>query len=121
MSDRRRHVRLKHGQPCVVVSEGRRIPAELIDVSLKGALLTAPAGLNAVHGAAVTLEIPLGETAAETIVMEAEIVAGRPGRLALLCRGIDVDSITHLRRLMELNLGDAALIERELGELGEGA
>jgi hypothetical protein len=27
---------------------------------------------------------------------------------------IDVDSATHLRRLLELNLGDPSLVEREL-------
>ncbi|NQD96622.1 PilZ domain-containing protein, partial [Pseudomonas sp. CrR25] len=29
------------------------------------------------------------------------------------------DSISHLRRLVELNLGDEALLERELTALGE--
>jgi len=30
---------------------------------------------------------------------------------------IDVDSMTHLRRLIELNLGDPTLLERELKAL----
>jgi hypothetical protein len=30
---------------------------------------------------------------------------------------IDMDSATHLRRLVELNLGDSTLLERELGNL----
>jgi hypothetical protein len=35
----------------------------------------------------------------------------------LLCISIDIDSVTHLRRLLELNLGDPALLERELSAL----
>jgi hypothetical protein len=34
------------------------------------------------------------------------------------CDHIDIDSITHLRRLVELNLGDPELLERELSALG---
>jgi len=37
--------------------------------------------------------------------------------LGLSCREIDLDSITHLRRLVALNLGDEALLDRELGLL----
>jgi hypothetical protein len=39
------------------------------------------------------------------------------GQLSLSCTEIDLDSITHLRRLLELNLGDPDLIERELSDL----
>jgi hypothetical protein len=35
----------------------------------------------------------------------------------LLCLDIDIDSVTHLRRLVELNLGDSDLLERELSAL----
>ena len=45
---------------------------------------------------------------------------GQDGELiGFVCRHIDVDSISHLRRLVELNLGDEALLERELAALGE--
>ena len=37
--------------------------------------------------------------------------------LGLFCHHIDIDSITHLRRLIELNLGDETLLQRELAEL----
>jgi len=38
--------------------------------------------------------------------------------LTALRQHIDLDSISHLRRLVELNLGDEALLERELAALG---
>jgi hypothetical protein len=37
--------------------------------------------------------------------------------IGLRCSSIDLDSITHLRRLVELNAGDPALLERELTAL----
>ena len=33
------------------------------------------------------------------------------------CEHIDLDSISHLRRLVELNLGDPDILDRELSEL----
>jgi hypothetical protein len=38
-----------------------------------------------------------------------------------LCRSIDLDTVTHLRRLIELQLGDPALLERDLAELTHSA
>ena len=38
-------------------------------------------------------------------------------QLGLLCTHSDLDSVTHLRRLIELQLGDPSLLERDLGEL----
>jgi hypothetical protein len=38
--------------------------------------------------------------------------------VGLHCRHIDIESLAHLRRLIELNLGDPALLERELAALG---
>ena len=38
-------------------------------------------------------------------------------QLGLVCRSIDLDSVTHLRRLLELQLGDPTLLERDLAAL----
>jgi hypothetical protein len=40
------------------------------------------------------------------------------GQIGFECEHIDIDSISNLRRLVELNLGDAELLERQLGALG---
>lgn len=45
-------------------------------------------------------------------------LAHEKGRqLGFYCEEIDLDSITHLRRLIELNLGSSELLERELSAL----
>ena len=35
----------------------------------------------------------------------------------LQCNAIDIDSVTHLRRLVELNLGDSEQLNKELSQL----
>lgn len=89
---------------------------EVCDLSLKGAMIEVPAGVAVASGAAGTLELRLDEE--ETIVrMEGTIVHAKDGRIGLACREIDLDSITHLRRLIELNLGDPQLLNREFSAL----
>ena len=38
-------------------------------------------------------------------------------RVGIHCESIDVDSMTHLRRLVEYNLGDVELVNRDFDEL----
>jgi hypothetical protein len=35
----------------------------------------------------------------------------------LQCNAIDIDSVTHLRRLVELNLGNSEQLNKELSQL----
>jgi len=35
----------------------------------------------------------------------------------LQCNAIDIDSVTHLRRLVELNLGDESQLHKEISQL----
>ena len=51
------------------------------------------------------------------ITMAAQLAHVNGDRAGLLCLGIDLESITHLRRVIELNLGDPALAERDLKAL----
>ena len=41
------------------------------------------------------------------------------GRIGFRIEHIDMDSVAHLRRLVELNLGDPDLLKRDLAALGE--
>jgi hypothetical protein len=52
-----------------------------------------------------------------SIAMSAQVVHQTLEQLHLACVTIDIDSISHLRRLIELNIGDATAAERELSEL----
>ncbi len=93
------------------------VDAELLDISLKGALVELAAGEWAFPEQVCQLRLPLGETG-EAIVMRATVTHVHDGRwLGLRCDAIDIDSITHLRRLVELNAGDPGLLDRELSAL----
>ncbi len=93
--------------------------AELVDVSLRGALVARPDGWDAQPGAAFELRIALGPE--QTITMQAHVAHVEPERVGFCCDHIDVESITHLRRVVELNTGDPELLHRELSALGRSA
>lgn len=112
----RRHFWRAHFHSLVqIVMHGQVSEAELFDISLKGALINVPAAWPGKSGDACQLRLRLSGDA--TISMHATIthIAGR--RVGLHCDNIDLDSVTHLRRLVELNAGDPELLERELSAL----
>jgi hypothetical protein len=85
-------------------------------------LLQLPTGSVPQAGMPCLVKLPLsagaGEEGAEVLIAMAGELAHVEGRHAgVLCRSIDLESITHLRRLIEVNLGDAAATERELKAL----
>lgn len=89
---------------------------EVLDLSLKGALVHSERSLSSHIGSQGTLIIRLDEMGT-VIHMEVTIAHQEGATFGLKCREIDLDSITHLRRLVELNLGDEKLLERELTHL----
>ena len=91
-------------------------PVEVLDLSLKGALIHPPATLYVGMGTHCTLKIRL-DAMGSTIRMEGTIVHHLTNYYGLVCTEIDLDSVTHLRRLVELNLGDGALADREFAHL----
>lgn len=91
-------------------------PARLVDVSLKGALIEVGDGFDAERGEPCALALRLG--GGDAVVRMDGAVAHREGaRVGIRWHAIDLESIAHLRRLVELNLGSdvhgelAALVE----------
>ena len=102
----------------VIVRHGESIfKAPLIDLSLKGALAGRPAGWNADVGTACRLEILL-DNSDTPIMMDATVAHVESDHVGFHCEHIDIDSISFLKRLVELNLGDPSILERELKSLG---
>lgn len=92
----------------------------MIDISLKGVLLQLPDGAAPQAGVPCLVRLPLA-TGDVLIAMGGELAHVERGHAGVLCRSIDLESITHLRRLIEVNLGDPAASERELKALIAGA
>ena len=89
----------------------------VVDVSFKGVLVRRPAGWRVLPEEGVLVDIQL-EQPDSHIRMHAAVAHIEPDHIGLCCRHIDIESASHLRRVVELNLGDAALLERELSMLG---
>lgn len=126
-TEQRRHFsRVAFNEGCSLQINGTALACTVLDLSLRGALLSLPAGAlpgSAAHrGTPGTLTIILEPGSEVQVVMKGEIAhletTSSATHLGLGCREIDLDSITHLRRLLELNLGDEALLHRELNRLG---
>ena len=118
--ERRHFVRVQFDSPGQLRWPGQAVAVRVLDLSLKGALIMAPAEAALKAGMLCQITIPLAETG-NHIAMSTEVAHVQGLHIGLLCRGIDLDSVTHLRRLIELQLGDPALLERDLGELTTAA
>lgn len=92
---------------------------KLLDISLQGALVERPLPWHASMGDPCTLHIKLAEDGT-SINMTGEVAHVEQGRLGIHCTYINLDSVTNLRRLMELNLGDEAALNREISAMVHG-
>lgn len=116
-TERRRFQRIAFDAATEIAQGERRWTVSLHDVSLKGLLVKRPRDWNgdADHPFQATITLDDGTC----LRMEVVLTRNRDDLLGFVCRHIDLDSISHLRRLVELNLGDESLLERELASLGE--
>ncbi|KGM06660.1 hypothetical protein LP43_1884 [Methylophaga thiooxydans] len=94
------------------------VNCQVLDVSLKGLLIEKPGQWQAemYQPCHIDLLLQQGEIVIEMNTHVAHIDADTIG---FECEQIDLDSITHLKRLVELNLGDVGLLHRELATLLE--
>jgi hypothetical protein len=116
-SEERRHfTRIPMDNVVILACGADQWNTQLLDISLKGALLATPDGFGACPNCRCSLTLSLNDTDA-AIMMVGTIMHHEEGHLGLRCDSIDLASITHLKRMVELNLGDELLLGRELGEL----
>lgn len=117
---RRRFARIFFDARASLRTDALFCTAHLLDLSLRGALVEAPSNFTPAIGDRCHFELKLGDEAAtidmETTIAHRENVDGHQ-RVGLHCHEMDLDSVTHLRRLVELNLGSDALLHRELAAL----
>ncbi|GIU24881.1 cyclic diguanosine monophosphate-binding protein [Shewanella colwelliana] len=112
MDERRQFSRILFDANATLTQQGNVWPTIIHDLSLNGVPLEQPQGFS-VTDDPIALSFTLGDS--EIVVsMETKLVYQKEGQLGLECLHIDVDSISHLRRMLELNLGDASLLDREL-------
>lgn len=114
--ERRRFSRIEIDRPASLETLGQTWATRTLDISLRGVLVERPEGWEGAAGDPCTVQVELeGEGAG--IRMEGTVVHQNDQRIGVRCEHIDVASSARLRRLVELNLGDPALVDRELASL----
>ena len=115
-SHERRHFWRAHfrGEASLALAD-RSLPCRLDDISLKGALLEMDANVGLSAGGAARLQLELASGTA--IAMQVTLVHVEGQQVGVRCDSIDLDSLTHLRRMIELNAGDTKVFERDLSAL----
>lgn len=114
--ERRRFTRISFHRPAELDLRPGTSTCEVVDVSLRGALVEVSPSVNPAPGQACTLLIRL-DAGDAAIRMEGEISHCEGTLVGVRCTAIDLESISHLRRLVELNLGDEEALHRELANL----
>lgn len=89
--------------------------ASLLDISLKGLLIQQRLPAEVKKDQSILVKILLSDNT--SIAMTVSVAHQHHNQTGLMCTTIDIDSVSHLRRLIELNLGNASAAERELNEL----
>lgn len=90
-------------------------PCEIIDLSLKGCLLKFEQPWDENLESTANLELRLSDEI--SIKMELSVAHWVNNEVGFKCEHIDIDSISQLRRLVELNLGNSQLLERDIQAL----
>lgn len=116
VNDLRHYSRIPFAAQAQLHLRGQTIRVQLVDIALKGALVQT----DTVHALELhepcRLVLPLADEG-EGVVMAGPIVHLNGPHIGIECQDIDIASLTRLRRLLELNTGDAALMDRELSHL----
>ncbi|MBN2978375.1 PilZ domain-containing protein [Pseudomonas fluorescens] len=115
--DRRRFRRIAFDAKTEIRQNGHEWPVQLVDLSLKGLLVQRPDAWKGNKALPFSIDIRLDPKT--HIKMQVRLTHEEHEQLGFVCKDIDLDSISHLRRLIEFNLGDQEELERELGALLE--
>ena len=111
--ERRRFTRISFDADTELKYQDQSWNVSLIDISFNGILIKSeqPLALNIGDEVEAVIHL-LGDDIA--IRTPATLAHNRDHEYGFLIENLDLDSLTLLRRLVELNLGDEGLLEREL-------
>ena len=117
--DEQRHfTRIPFNASAIIINShtSHKTMAELIDISFKGVLIRQPDDWEGRIGEHYTVHLQLAGDEVEINLAVIEVHTEN-NHVGFKTEHMDIESATNLRRLVELNLGDESLLERELNEL----
>ena len=117
--NRRQFTRILFSINATLTVADQDYPVSIHDISLNGALIQNPDLKNSLKGQLGELSFLLNDNEDTQVIMHIAVVHETPEEMGLQCNAIDIDSITHLRRLVELNLGDDSQLNKELSQLSK--
>lgn len=115
MHERRKYKRVAYQSKGQLIGAKFDVGVTVIDVSIKGALVKTNTPIEAEIKTAGILTIQVAEDV--HVFMKVKIARINGCDIGLYCTEIDIESITHLRKLLELNCDNPSLLERDLEEL----
>jgi hypothetical protein len=116
--ERRQFSRILFNADCVLHQGEEEWTSELLDISLNGILIKHKDQINVNRLKPCEAVINLANSES-SIVMAIIFSHADETSLGFRCEHIDLDSMSHLKRLVELNLGNDELLKRELGALNK--
>ncbi|MAD47528.1 MAG: hypothetical protein CMH98_21260 [Oceanospirillaceae bacterium] len=113
--DKRHFKRVHFLRRVKVETGGQSYETHCMDISLRGVLLVRPENVNWKLEQQLTVTLELSDE--EYIAMNCSLVHIDEDVVGCACDSMDLDSMTSLRRLLELNMLDPSSVDRELAEL----
>ena len=115
-SERRSYNRIHFSAEILMQCGNEEWSCNLLDISLKGMLVEPPENLEIDISKPCGMALFLGDEI--SIHARVNIIRSEDGNWGLKWLQIDASSLQHLRRLIELNTNNPAMLMRELSELG---
>ncbi|MFT5808559.1 MAG: hypothetical protein ACI9LG_002876 [Moritella dasanensis] len=117
MKNKRQFQRVLFNHDASLICNEHQWSTNVIDLSLRGLSCTKPKNVIFDVNQLITLSIKLSPE--QVIIMEAELIHNEEHVLGMRCTRIDINSISELRRLVQLNLADEALLHRDIEHLAQ--
>jgi hypothetical protein len=116
MKNRRQFTRILFSIPAELAIEQQVFNVNIHGISLKGASLFAETKGLFLEKKSGLLSLKLDDFGTK-IVMKVTVAHQESHEIGVQCNGIDIDSASLLRRLIELNLADDKQFNKELSQL----
>ncbi len=115
MDNRRKFTRIFCAIEAQLIVGTQAYLVEIQDISLKGALVKALG--KSIPSENKTGSLTFSFNDEDDVIMHVDIIHNHEGDLCLRTSAMDIESITILKRTIELNLGDSEQLNAELSEL----
>ncbi|RJG51322.1 PilZ domain-containing protein [Motilimonas pumila] len=115
-SERRKFSRILYQATAHLVAGEQHWSTNLLDLSLKGALVETPTDWPSEAPSSLQLQFKLGDSDIE-LNLAVAMCHQHKDHLGLKNISTDIETASHLKRLVQLNIGDESLLNREIDEL----